>query len=157
IIDVSHTDLHPFSKARATSEIASKDCAREAVLRSVGELERLVLATGANDRGDGADDFLARQPHVVPHVGEHMRRQYATGWRAAAHFARAGTAGVLDARDEPLELRVHNDAIDGDANLPWCRNFSNNAASTASSRSASSSTTNGPLPPGSRSTRLMIA
>src|SRR5262245_66087833 len=83
IIDVTHTDLHPFSKARATSEIASKDCAREAVLRSVGELERLVLATGANDRGDGAEDFLARQPHVVPHVGEHMRRQYATGWLAA--------------------------------------------------------------------------
>jgi hypothetical protein len=33
VIHVRHINLHPLSKARATSEIASKDRARQAVLR----------------------------------------------------------------------------------------------------------------------------
>jgi hypothetical protein len=97
IIHVRHTDLHPSGKASASSEIARKNCTGEAVLRSVGELESVILVARANDRSNGAEDFLARQLHVVRHVGENMRRQYAARRLASSQFARAGAAGVLGA------------------------------------------------------------
>jgi hypothetical protein len=67
--------------------------------------------------------LLARQLHVVGHVGENMRRQQAAGRLAASHFARAGAAGAFDARDKPLELLVVDDGADDRVGLVRIADF----------------------------------
>jgi len=67
--------------------------------------------------------LLARQLHVVGHVGENMRRQQAAGRLAASHFARAGAPGAFDARDKPLELLVVDDGADDRVGLVRIADF----------------------------------
>jgi len=55
-------------------EIARPDAGGEPVGRVVRDPDRLVLVGERHDRHDGAEDLLARDPHVVPDAGIDRRQ-----------------------------------------------------------------------------------
>src|SRR5690349_13057370 len=65
--------LDARGKAMRAIEIVRPDRRRQAVVERVDAANDVVLVRPAKNADHGPEDFLARDPHVVAHVGEHRR------------------------------------------------------------------------------------
>ena len=92
----------------ARREVAGEDAGREAVGGGVGAGDRLVLAVEGEDRHHRAEDFLARDRHLVGHAGEDRRLHEESALEAldAGAVAAGEEAGALGAAlgDEAHDL-----------------------------------------------------
>src|SRR5262249_48139593 len=70
-VDVSRAD--PARDRARVLDVARGHVAGEPVEGVVGDLHRLLLGLVRQDRQHGAEDLLARDRHVVPHVAEDRR------------------------------------------------------------------------------------
>src|SRR5262245_41590327 len=93
-------------------EVVRPDRRGEPVVERVDPREEVVLGTPAQDRYDRPEDFLARDPHVVGHVGEHRgldeeaTRELRVGRPLATVCeARAALEPELDVAHRLVELR----------------------------------------------------
>ncbi len=103
--------LRPFAVARL-------DIGREAVIRVVGDRDRLLFRIEGNDRKHRSEHFLARDPHGIVDIGEDRRPDEISGLEA---FRLAGAAGQerralgnarFDQRLHPLELNMADERAD---------------------------------------------
>src|SRR3954469_21835415 len=74
-IDHHHAGLAVALVVRGVFQAGGADAGGEAELGVVGDRQRLVVVLGADDGGDGAEDLLARNAHVVVGLGEQRRLQ----------------------------------------------------------------------------------
>src|SRR6266852_2587467 len=118
-VHVARADAFRHS-ARAL-DVARGDVAREPVGRVVGDANRVLLVLVRDDGKDGAEDLLARDRHVVAHVGEHRRAdevalaQALRAPRPAGHQLGALLDALLDQALHLIELRLAGERPDGDA------------------------------------------
>src|SRR5262245_30249439 len=96
-VHADDTRADPFRHPDRPAEVPGPDRAREAVLRLVGEPDRLVLGVERDQAHDRPEDLLPRDAPVVVDVGEHRRPD-----EEAALGALDG--GDLAAGDEPRAL-----------------------------------------------------
>ncbi|KAF5273145.1 hypothetical protein FQR65_LT17236 [Abscondita terminalis] len=154
------------------------DAAGQAEFGVVGQCQRMLIATGRNDGRDRPEDLFTADAHGVVAVGEDRGRHVVARRRAREPSRRRTPGGrlpagrfptyirflleLLAAGDGPMsEARVyaflHDHAVDAVQRAPVEKKALCTAHSTATSRSASSSTTMGFLPPISSCTWPCVA
>src|SRR6185437_11242523 len=70
---VGHADLQLLGDLDRPLLVGRPDCAAQAEVHYVGELDRLVVGADLVDDGDRAEQLLAVGPHLRGHAGEHSR------------------------------------------------------------------------------------
>ena len=63
VIDVNDAGVNSVGDALGAGEIGRDDCGRQAVLRGVGECDRLLVIPECRDRRDRTKDFFVERGH----------------------------------------------------------------------------------------------
>ena len=99
-VDPDGSGLERARNLMRAANIVGPDRSGEAVGRVVALQDRVVLVLERNHRGDGSEDLLARDPHVVLHVGEDGRiDEVALAVRTVTAERRLRAFLLADARD----------------------------------------------------------
>ena len=101
IVDVRHPGLDLTREPCAALEVTREDGARQSIRRVVGELQRVLLIGGANQRSDRTEDLLTCERAVICDVCEDVRRQHPSARRPANQLAGAGCACFVNPPHRP--------------------------------------------------------
>src|SRR5690606_11393959 len=120
-VQVHVAGAQPRRYALRVLEVARAHVARQPVRRVVRDADRLLLVAVREDREHGAEDLLARDGHVVAHVGEHGRAHVVALREALRAAGAAGGQGgalvdpLLDQALDLVPLRLAHDRTQRDA------------------------------------------
>src|SRR3954447_9051633 len=108
-VDADGAGAEPTTDRERPLLVAGGDVAAETVLVVVGEADRFVVAVERDDDEHGAEDLLARDGHVVGHVGEQRRLHEPAlvellGATTTGDDARALGLALLDVAEHALAL-----------------------------------------------------
>src|SRR5206468_8433234 len=73
LVDVDLSCLESRCDAVRSGKVSRPYARGEAVVRVVGDADRLLLVVEGNHAGDRAEDLFARDPHIIRHAGVDRR------------------------------------------------------------------------------------
>src|SRR5579884_1079919 len=104
--------LEAASDAYRATDVGGPDGGAEPVPDAVRQLDRLVLAVGGEDADDGAEDLLARDPRLRPHVRHDSRADEEAVDLASGGDRRPVLLHALEERPHALDLALRDERAD---------------------------------------------
>ena len=111
VVHMRHASVHAEGEPDATLSVAGENGAGQAVLRVVGDLQRLCLAADLNDGRDRPEYLFLCYRHIVSHVDEHVRGQYLAVWQATDQLPCSGGVGAFDMLQVTCQLLLEGEAL----------------------------------------------